>query len=352
MLRAEYRKYTLHFKSPAGTSRGTYTQRESWFISMYDTDTPSLRGTGECAPLPGLSPELDRGFEKKLETLCRDIAHYDSWLKDGLQGYSAIQTGLETAAWDFLARGAKIFFRNAFTSGQRGIPINGLIWMGPADFMREQIREKIRAGYHCIKIKIGALDFETELDLIREIRESHPPEEIEIRLDANGAFQPKTARSRLDALADLGIHSIEQPIMAGQLEELAALCRESPIPIALDEELIGIDTLQEKENLIREIRPPYLVLKPSLHGGFKGAMEWIDLAAASNTGWWITSALESNIGLNAIAQWTANRTNPLPHGLGTGRLFENNFSSPLYLQGDELRWNVSGHFDLSGLYHE
>jgi len=352
MLRADFRKYTLHFKSPAGTSRGTYTQRDSWFISMYDTDSPSLRGVGECAPLPGLSPELDRGFEKKLETLCRDIVHYDSWLEDGLQGYSAVKMGLETAVWDFAARGAKVLFQNAFTAGQRGIPINGLIWMGSADFMREQIREKIGAGYRCIKIKIGALDFATELDLIREIRKSHPPGEIEIRLDANGAFQPDTVRSRLDALAEWGIHSIEQPIMSGQIKQLGTLCRESPIPIALDEELIGIDSLEEKENLIREVHPAYLVLKPSLHGGFKGAMEWIDLAAVSNIGWWVTSALESNIGLNAIAQWTASLTNPLPHGLGTGRLFENNFSSPLYLQGDELRWNVAGYFDLSDLYHE
>ncbi len=351
MLRAEYQKYTLHFKSPAGTSRGTYTRRDSWFISVYDTGAPSLRGIGECAPLPGLSPELERNFEKKLETLCRDIAHYDSWSEDDLQGYSSIKMGLETAAWDLKARGSKVFFDNAFTAGKRGIPINGLIWMGSAEFMRKQIREKIREGYRCIKIKIGALDFETELGLIRKIRRTHPPEEIEIRLDANGAFQPETARSRLDALAEWGIHSIEQPIGAGQLEQLSVLCRESPIPIALDEELIGINTLKNKGNLIREVRPAYLVLKPSLHGGFKGAQEWIDLAAASDTGWWVTSALESNIGLNAIAQWTANLTNPLPHGLGTGRLFEDNFPSPLYLQGDELRWDVSGRFDLSNLYH-
>jgi o-succinylbenzoate synthase len=352
MLKADFQKYTLKFKFAAGTSRGAYTLRDSWFISLYDSDLPHLRGIGECAPLPGLSPELDRGFETKLKDVCRDIDHYDEWIAGGLKDYASIKMGLETAMGDYRAAGSKVFFHSAFSEGEGGIPINGLIWMGSIDFMRKQIREKIAAGYHCLKLKIGALEFEAEVNLIRQIRDIFTPKEMEIRLDANGAFQADGARSKLDTLAKLGIHSIEQPIMAGQFKELRTLCETSPIPIALDEELIGIDDLPEKERLILDIRPAYLVLKPTLHGGFSGCREWIDIAEASGIGWWVTSALESNIGLNAIAQWTSTLNNPLPQGLGTGQLFENNFPSPLYIQRGELWRNHTGRFDLSGLSHD
>ena len=351
MFKSDFQKYTLKFKMPAGTSRGTYNQRDSWFISVYDTEFPNLRGTGECAPLPGLSPEFGHDFEKKLTDVCCDIEHYDEWLSNRLNGFPSIKMGLETALWDYGAQGSSVFFHTRFCEGERGIPINGLIWMGSVAFMRRQIREKIAAGYRCLKLKIGALDFATELNLIREIRDKFSPAEINIRLDANGGFPADKAGSKLDMLAKLGIHSIEQPIMAGQWKEMEALCRNTPIPIALDEELIGVEDRPAKERLIRDIRPACLVLKPTLHGGFSGCREWIDLAEASGIGWLVTSALESNIGLNAIAQWTSTLNNPLPQGLGTGQLFENNFPSPLYIQRAELWRDRTGHFDLSGLYH-
>jgi o-succinylbenzoate synthase len=352
MLKADFQKYTLKFKMPAGTSRGTYGLRESWFISIYDNDSPYLRGVGECAPLPGLSPELEHGFAKKLEDICRDINHHDEWLCDGLLGYSSIKMGLETALWDYGVAGSGLFFHNEFCQGMRGIPINGLIWMGSLPFMRKQIQEKIAEGYRCLKLKIGALDFGSELSLIREIREEFSAEEMEIRVDANGAFCMDKARDNLEILASLGIHSIEQPIKAGQWKEMEILSRESPIPIALDEELIGIDDLPEKKRLINAIRPSYLVLKPTLHGGFSGCREWIDLAEASGIDWWVTSALESNIGLNAVAQWISTQNNPLPQGLGTGQLFANNFPSPLYMKNTKLWLDRARHFDLSGLDHD
>lgn len=351
MLKADVQKYTLKFKKPAGTSRGTYTLRESWFIRLYDREHPHLCGFGECAPLPGLSPEYNRCYEKTLQQLCSEINQYDQWLSEKLKGHSSIKTGLETALWDYKANGSKFFFDNGFCRGENGIPINGLIWIGSISFMKNQILEKIAAGYRCLKLKIGTLDFQAELDLIREIRKQYSPEDMEIRVDANGAFSTDEVEGRLNALAALGIHSIEQPIKPGQWSQLASLCRNSPLPIALDEELIGVDDLGEKDRLIHEIRPTYLVLKPSLHGGFSGCQEWIQAAESAGVGWWVTSALESNIGLNAIAQWTSTLNNPLPQGLGTGQLFENNFTAPLYIQNAKLWVNPSGGFDLSGLHH-
>jgi o-succinylbenzoate synthase len=353
MLKADFKKYTLVFRNPAATSRGVYSQRDSWFVFLYDTERPEIRGVGECAPLPGLSPELDSRFEEKLSLCCRDIRHIDERLREGLKGLSSIQMGMETACRDlFTAGGAKRFVENDFTAGRRGILINGLVWMGPLDFMRRQHRDKIREGYGCVKIKIGALDFQTELAWLREIRRQYPPDILEIRLDANGAFTLAEAKKNLHDLSDLAIHSMEQPLMAGQGKDMAALIRESPVPIALDEELIGVESFEEKEALLHRLQPSYLVLKPSLHGGFRGCREWIDLAERQNTGWWITSALESNIGLNAIAQWTSSLDNPRPQGLGTGRLFTNNFPSPLYIQGEELRYKNDGRFDLSLLEQE
>ncbi len=231
------------------------------------------------------------------------------------------------------------------------IPINGLVWMGTLDFMQNQIREKITAGYRCLKLKIGALDFQAECALIREIRTEYSQEEMEIRVDANGAFSAEDAKGKLEALAALGIHSVEQPIQAGQCREMASLCRESPVPIALDEELIGIDNPAARKSLIHEIRSSYLVLKPSLHGGFSGCEDWIKLADRTGIGWWITSALESNNGLNAIAQWTSTLNNPLPQRLSSGELFENNFPAPLYIRDARLWMNRKGKFNLSGLYH-
>jgi len=348
MLKAGFKKYTLNFINPAATSRGVYSLRDSWFVFLHDTDQPEICGVGECAPLPGLSPELDSDFEKKLADLCHDPQSINERLPEGLDGLSSIQMGMETACRDlFVAGGTKRFIENEFTSGQRGIPINGLIWMGSVSFMEKQYQDKIREGYDCIKIKIGALDFPTELAWLREIRRQYPPDTLEIRLDANGAFTMEEAKKNLHHLSGLAIHSIEQPLMAGQWENMEILARENPIPIALDEELIGVESLQEKERLLQQIQPAYLILKPSLHGGFKGCQEWIDLARKQNIAWWVTSALESNIGLNAIAQWTSSLSNPLPQGLGTGRLFTNNFPSPLYIEGSELKYKKDGCFDLS-----
>ncbi|HPJ95662.1 MAG TPA: o-succinylbenzoate synthase [Syntrophales bacterium] len=259
--------------------------------------------------------------------------------------------GLETALRDYHAQGGKFFFDTGFCRGVMAIPINGLVWMGTLDFMQNQIREKITAGYRCLKLKIGALDFQAECALIREIRTEYSQEEMEIRVDANGAFSAEDAKGKLEALAALGIHSVEQPIQAGQCREMASLCRESPVPIALDEELIGIDNPAARKSLIHEIRSSYLVLKPSLHGGFSGCEDWIKLADRTGIGWWITSALESNNGLNAIAQWTSTLNNPLPQRLSSGELFENNFPAPLYIRDARLWMNRKGKFNLSGLYH-
>jgi o-succinylbenzoate synthase len=353
MLKADFQKYLLKFKSPAGTSRGVYTERASWFISVWDDNSPTQRGIGECAPLPGLSPELDGDFEAVIAQCCREIAGYHDWPRDRLYGHSSLRMALETAFLDLGTCGCThILFPTDFTDGEMGIPINGLIWMGDRDFMAHQIREKLQAGFRCLKLKIGALDFSQETALITDIRRINTEEQIEIRLDANGAFEPSAARRALHDLAALGIHSIEQPIMAGQWQDMANLCRSSPIPIALDEELIGIEDVPSKERLLQEIRPAYLILKPTLHGGFSGCREWIALAQTAGIGWWVTSALESNVGLGAIAQWTATLGNPRPQGLGTGQLYVNNFPSPLYINRDQLRWQPGVSLNLLELHHE
>jgi o-succinylbenzoate synthase len=347
MIKAAYKKYILRFKQPAGTSRGIYTERKSWFISVFDTDNPLQTGLGECAPLPGLSPELDAGFVDKLTDTCRNIERYCDLAPDALAGFPSIRMGLETAFLDYRNKGSKIFYRNGFTEGTRGIAINGLIWMGSPEFLDEQIRNKLNEGYACIKVKVGAIDFDAELSLIKKVRKEYRAEDVEIRVDANGAFDPAKVMDRLNALAALHVHSIEQPVKQGQPDFLAWLCANSPLPIALDEELTGIDSLIHKQELINGIHPQFIVLKPSLHGGFSGCSEWIELADASGVGWWVTSALESNIGLNAIAQWTSTLRCDLHHGLGTGQLFVNNFDSPLYIDNAELKhdghktWNLS-----------
>ena len=352
MIKADYKKYILHFKQPAGTSRGVYTQRTSWFLFVYDSGNPAQIGIGECAPLPGLSPELNAGFTEKLDDICKNIERYRDLKSTDLAEFSSIKTGLETAFLDYQNKGTKIFYRNAFTEGKRGIKINGLIWMGSPEFLDEQIRGKLHDGYACIKMKVGAIDFEAELALIKKIREGYGAQDVGIRVDANGAFHPAEALDKLKALAALDVHSIEQPVKSGQRDFLARLCADSPLPIALDEELIGIHSLRKKHELIDDIRPQYLVLKPSLHDGFGGCREWIELAEESKTGWWITSALESNIGLNAIAQWTSTLENKQHHGLGTGQLFTNNFDSPLYLENTELKYDVKKAWELSALFND
>lgn len=328
----------LHFKKPASTSRGTYTERKSWFLILSSKDDPDRFGVGECAPLPNLSCDDVPEYEEVLAKACQDFTNTGHIDIEGLRDYPSILFGLETALMGFEANSLALW-NTPFSRGEAGIPTNGLIWMGSYAEMLKQISDKIQSGFRCLKLKIGAIDFEDELDILRMIREQYSARDIELRVDANGAFSPADAMLKLNRLAELDLHSIEQPIRAGQWEEMALLAANSPVPIALDEELIGHNTPEEKKKLLSNIQPQYIILKPSLHGGFYGCNEWIKEAEDQQIGWWATSALESNIGLNAIAQWCATFNNPLPQGLGTGSLFTDNFDSPLEMREDCLWFN-------------
>ncbi|MGQ8337197.1 o-succinylbenzoate synthase [Sunxiuqinia sp. A32] len=339
---AHFKKHELQFKQPAGTSRGVYHSRTVWYLFLEDN---GITGIGECAPLPGLSKEKPEEVEAVLKEISNDPQRFVDDLSL-LQDIPSVKFGLETALLDLRNGGKQIIFPSDFTNGQAGIPINGLIWMGDEDFMVKQIQEKLNAEYSCIKLKIGAIDFEKELELLRIVRSACCEKSLTLRVDANGAFQPAEAMEKLNALAKFDIHSIEQPIKTGQWEEMGKLCDETPIPIALDEELIGINKRDEKEKLLDTIRPQFLVLKPSLHGGIAGCDEWIELANDRSIGWWITSYLESNIGLNAIAQWTYTKQSKMHQGLGTGQLFTNNINSPLEIRGEQLWFDPQKSFDL------
>lgn len=325
----------LHFKKPAGTSRGTYTTRKSWFLMLSSKDAPERWGCGECAPLPNLSCDDVPEYEEVLAKACQKFTNTGQIDIEGLRNYPSILFGLETALLQFEANSLALW-DTPFSRGEAGIPINGLIWMGNYKEMLEQVTEKIESGYRCIKLKIGAIDFEKELEILRIIREQFSARDIELRVDANGAFSPAEAMAKLNRLAEFDLHSIEQPIRAGQWDDMALLAASSPVPIALDEELIGCNTPEKKKELLSFIRPQYIVLKPSLHGGLYGGSEWLKEAEEQQIGWWITSALESNIGLNAIAQWCATFNNPLPQGLGTGTLFTDNIDAPLELRDNRL----------------
>ena len=341
-MKVEIIPKTLHFKQPAGTSRGVYTTRNVWYIVITDQENPKHFGVGECAPLPALScddvPEyLDvltktsRLLEENLKT---NLENALTSLEE-LEAYPSIRFGVETALAHYQARSLQ-FWHTPFSKGKEGIPINGLIWMGNFDEMYQRIEEKMQQGFRCIKMKIGAIDFEKELELLAHIRKYFTSEQIELRVDANGAFSPTDALDKLKRLSEYQLHSIEQPIRANQWQEMAELCKNTPLPIALDEELIGINNRQQKIELLDTIQPQYIILKPSLHGGIGGSEEWIELAAERGIGSWVTSALESNIGLNAIAQWTATPMPTLPQGLGTGMLFTDNIDYPLHIEGDCL----------------
>ena len=347
-MKARFKKYTLNFRQASGTSRGVYTRRDVWFLFITDGVNT---GIGECAPLPDLSVEKPEKVSAKLQQICDNI-YYFSKFQEELQSWPSIRFGLETAILDLQNLGEQILFPSEFTRGEQGIPINGLIWMGTPEFMKQQIRTKLDAGFHCIKMKIGAIDFETEFDLLKEIRKEFSAEEITLRVDANGAYSYQTAIENLKRLSDLQIHSIEQPIKAGRWDEMAALCEQSPVPIGLDEELIGVYDPSKMQKLVETIRPAYLILKPSLHGGLAGCENWIELANQHGTGWWITSALESNIGLNAIAQWTFQQNIKAEQGLGTGQLFTNNFYSPLQIKGDQLWYTPAREWLLNPLTDE
>ncbi|MGL5957597.1 MAG: o-succinylbenzoate synthase [Phocaeicola sp.] len=324
----------LLFKQPAGTSRGVYTTRKVWYLLLTDRET-GRTGIGECAPLPQLSCDDLPNYEELLQELCSKAAMSGQIDYAALKPYPSILFGLESA-FRQLQTDSWQLWDTPFSRGEEGIPINGLIWMGSFEEMKRRIEEKLATGYRCLKLKIGAIEFQKELELLQTIRQHFTPEELEIRVDANGAFQPAEARRYLQELAACKIHSIEQPIAAGSWKEMGRLCQEALLPIALDEELIGIDTIDKKIELLETICPQFIILKPSLHGGIFGSEEWIRLATERGINSWVTSALESNIGLNVIAQWCATLHPTLPQGLGTGLLFTDNLPLPLQIEGDAL----------------
>jgi len=350
-LQTSYSQQTFRFAFNARTSRGLMKDKLSWFVKIWDDADPSVAGLGESGPLPGLSTDDRPDFESVLqEVLSRlpqcitigdlrpGLSLSDPALQKALDlvppGFPAIRFAIETALLDLANGGKKVIFQNDFLTGRR-LPINGLIWMGGLDFMMSQIKEKVAQGFRCIKLKVGGLDFERECEVIEYLRKRYFREDITIRLDANGAFKTEEALSRLHELSRHKIQSIEQPIKPG-LAEMEMLCRESPIPVALDEELIGVETKEAKEALLTRIRPQFIILKPTLHGGLSGCQAWIALAESLGIGWWITSALESNVGLNAICQFTANYPISIPQGLGTGMIYENNIPSNLTVKDGHI----------------
>lgn len=346
MMEAFYKKYILNFKRPSGTSRGVMTEKETWFLIL---EKDGKTGIGECGLLRGLSIDDRPDYEEKLQWVCDNINLGEDTLWEAMVEFPSIQFGVETAFLSLASHNKFEFFPSEFTKSNSSIPINGLVWMGDEAFMKQQIEEKLVQGFNCIKLKIGAIDFEKELELLRLIRSEFPQEKIEIRVDANGAFNSIEALDKLNKLSDYQIHSIEQPIKTNQHDSMSYLCKVSPLAIALDEELIGVFSIGDKENLLLKIKPQYIILKPSLVGGFRGCDEWISLAEKQNIGWWITSALESNIGLNAIAQYTFTKGSLMPQGLGTGSLYTNNFDSPLEVSNGKLHYNTSKTWDVGRL---
>lgn len=345
-MRLQFAPYNLKFKEPAGTSRGVLTEKITCFLRIFDENNPEIFGLGEAAIFPGLSPEADDRFFYKLMELQANIR---LGIQTDLSRFPSLQFGLEQAIRDFSGGGKRIYFDSPFTSGTQSIEINGLIWMGDFKEMRERIDSKLNEGFKCIKLKVGAIDWKKEVELIEYIRSAYDREQIEIRVDANGGFSMENALPRLKRLADLGVHSIEQPIKAGTPELMRFLCEVSPLPIALDEELIGKFSYEDKMRLIDEVKPAYVILKPTLIGGYSGATEWINLAEERGIGWWMTSSLESNVGLNALAQWVATLKTDMPQGLGTGALFTNNIKSPLRLESDRLIYNPDVSVDPSSI---
>ena len=371
MYKIEISERTLHFKQPAGTSRGVYTTRHSYYLTLTSDEMPGVEGVGECATLPDLSCDAKPEYEMTLRQVCQMVEQMGRIPYDMIRAYPSITFGLETAFASFFDAAKKFLeivptegassssemlkqkggsvpvgmenltdlFDSPFGRGEEGITINGLVWMGTYEEMLARLEEKLQAGFHCVKLKIGAIDFFKELDLIKRIRDVYTQQQVELRVDANGGFLPENAMSQLEALAKYDIHSIEQPIKQHQWPKMAQLCRETPLPIALDEELIGVNVRSMKEALLDTIRPQYIILKPSLHGGIYGCNEWIQLASQRGIGSWITSALESNIGLHAIAHYAAKVYGPnveMPQGLGTGQLFTDNIPMPLEIRGDKL----------------
>ncbi len=336
MIRAAVKRIDFQFINPGQTSRGTLYSKPSWFFII---TSDGRTGIGECSVIPGLNPEYTDGYEQKIQKVVVDINAGVNPSLSEFNDFPSICFGLETALLGLKTEDNGILFPSDFTSGNRGIPINGLIWMGTKAEMQAGINEKLKSGFRVLKLKVGALNFDEELALLKSIRKEFYPNDLELRLDANGAFTPRDAMERLKRLSDFHIHSIEQPIRAGQWDEMARICFYSPIPIALDEELIGISDSTLKVKLLTHIKPQFIILKPSLVGGLEMSNEWISLAKDQNIGWWATSALESNVGLNAISQWVFTHSISMVQGLGTGQVFSNNIFSPLQLRGAELYYN-------------
>ncbi|MCB2377422.1 o-succinylbenzoate synthase [Hymenobacter sp. BT635] len=347
MLRLSYSKRVLRFNFPARTSRGALTEHHAYYLRLSHSARPGTEGVGEAAPLAGLSPDYGPDTEARISTFCqefnqRQLAALSPTDAAGLVPVElpTLRFALETAALDLQQGGQRQLFDNAFSRGQAGVAINGLVWMGDAAFMREQIRKKLAEGYTCLKLKIGGIDFATELRLLTEIRAVAGPDQLTLRVDANGAFAPEDALAKLEQLARFDLHSIEQPIRAGQWEQMARVCRESPVPVALDEELIGVTAPEQQQALLDHTRPAYIILKPTLVGGLGATRHWIDLAQARGIRWWLTSALESNVGLNAISQFAAEVAPPdFAQGLGTGQLYTNNIAAPLVIRRGHLHYD-------------
>ncbi len=349
MIRARWLEHTLEPRFELGTSKGPIHARTVWYLIAWDHERPELRGIGEAALFPGHSHEFPADVRTKLLELCEDTSNWEARLRADLMDVPSVRFAVEQCMRDLEAGGTKQLFPSEFTLGRQGIPINGLVWMGDKATMRERISEQIEAGNQCIKMKIGAIGIEDELDLLRAVRKEHPAAELTLRVDANGAFNARNVMPVLHQLADLEVHSIEQPVPPGLHETMAELCATTPVPIALDEELIGMNRPDVKRDLLDMIKPQYIVIKPSLVGGWHSTQEWIDLAREREIGWWLTSALESSIGLNAIAQFAATLHVELPQGLGTGKVYRNNIPSPLVPGKGMIRYQPELEWDLTAL---
>lgn len=345
-MRLQFAPYVLNFKEPAGTSRGVLTEKITCFLRLFDENDPKKYGVGEAAIFPGLSPEADDRFFYKLMELQANVR---LGMQTDLSHFPSLQCGFEQVIRDFSGGCHGTYFNSPFLLGEDSIEINGLVWMGNKEEMMERLERKLAEGFHCVKLKIGAIDWRSEVEMVQYIRDRYDRKRVEIRVDANGGFDMDNAIPRLKRLADLDVHSIEQPIKAGNPTLMRFLCDVSPLPIALDEELIGKFTRVQKIEMLDGIHPAYIVIKPSLTGGFSGAEEWIELARERGIGWWITSSLESNIGLNALAQWVATLNTDMPQGLGTGALYTNNAEAPIYLDGDRLKYNPTKSYDYAWL---
>lgn len=349
MIHATWKELTLTPRFPLGTSKGVINARTVWYLIAWDSDRPKVRGIGEAALFPGHSKEFPADVRTKLVELCADTSSWEQRFNDDLVQVPSVRFAVEQCLRDLQVSGTKVLFSSEFTLGRAGIPINGLVWMGDKATMRERIKAQIAAGNRCVKMKIGGIGLDDELQLLADVRSEFNAKELTLRVDANGAFTANTVMPVLERLAELEVESIEQPVAPGLYEVMAELCARSPLPIALDEDLIGINMMVAKKDLLDHVKPQYIVIKPSMVGGWSAAQEWIDIAQERNIGWWITSALESSIGLNAIAQWTATLGVTIPQGLGTGSVYSDNIPSPLTVKAGELSYRPEVAWNLDRL---